>query len=310
MKKIFWCLFLLAGYAAPALFAQVPVKVITQVSKEAVSATGKDVALTVLPPISGGLIYDPFIRPITTGAVSDLPNTSAVTATTPLVTKARQQRSLVEQIQRNIKAVQLKQLHAEQIELFRAKEKLPKAVEEESFFTENLYDISPDAAIRAESIELPVMIEPGMLYRGLALEREGKSIANILDNGLRVQDAGSESSTLITAYASHSQVASHVVRTADTKVTNLTNSPKSAVYWLYKRLSTELQIPVLVQVSGRTETGSLVVENKDIPPTQLTVFAKLKINNQARWCRVERAYNKDGILGFKITPFERIPVEK
>jgi hypothetical protein len=71
-----------------------------------------------------------------------------------------------------------------------------------------------------------------------------------------------------------------------------------------------LQIPVLVQVSGRTETGSLVVENKDIPPTQLTVFAKLKINNQARWCRVERAYNKDGILGFKITPFERIPVEK
>ena len=112
------------------------------------------------------------------------------------------------------------------------------------------------------------------------------------------------SSTLITAYASHSQVAAHVLQTAATKVTNLTNSPQSAVYWAYKRLTAELQIPVVVQVSGRTETSSIVVETHDIPAGNLTVLAKLKINDHARWCKIERAYTLGGKPAFKVTPFE------
>ena len=152
---------------------------------------------------------------------------------------------------------------------------------------------------------MPVIAEPNVLYRGLALDGEGKSIANILDNGLRVQDAGDESTTLTTAYASHSQVASHVIATANTKVTNLTSSPQGAVYWLYKRLTPELQVPVLVQVYGVEGEGSLVVENKDIPAENVNVLAKLKINDQARWCLIERA-SEEGQIGFKITPFEYV----
>lgn len=316
MKNILGCLFLLIALAAcplgaaaqmPAKVVQagkqavkaseaaaraVPVKVPVSVPKVAVMETG----FRVLPPNPGSMVQ-PALMPVNVPAgTSDL-----LSVTNPA---ARNQRPLWQQIQRDIKAAQLKKLHAEQIELFEAKQALPKLEEKEAFFTENLYDYSPDTAIRAESIALPVMTEPGMLYRGLALDKEGKSIANILDNGLRVKDAGDDSSTLITAYASHSQVAAHVLQTAATKVTNLTNSPQSAVYWAYKRLTAELQIPVVVQVSGRTETSSIVVETHDIPAGNLTVLAKLKINDHARWCKIERAYTLGGKPAFKVTPFE------
>ncbi len=296
------------GVIAP-LSAQVP-----EVARPLQIVRTASTHLHPLPPIPGGFVHDPFLR--THHIVTTVNNTERLVTKTVVnpsiphstapVTAARMQRSWMEQMQRDWKARQLKKQHAESVALAQARASLPKPVESEAFFTHSLEAVSPDKTIRAERIALPTLKEPGFLYRGLALDAEGTSIANILENGLRVQDAGDESTTLITAYASHSQVPSHIIATANKKVTNLTDNPQSAVYWLYKRLTPELQVPVLVRVSGRTETGSLVVETKDIPADQLTVFAKLKINNQARWCQIKRAVDENGQAGFKITPFEHV----
>ena len=310
MKKVFLFTLLFIFTAVANGYAQGKVLVTAAKATRATVAKGA-VMPKPLPPLPGTFVQPAFAQTGVAAATAELPAQAAVSAAqaasiSPVVTAPKAERSVLEQIQRDLKAKKLKELHAQQVALAQAKENLPKLQENEAFFTADLTPYAPDHEIRAEQIELPAIREPGILYRGLALDSQGNSVANILENGLRVEDAGDESTTLITAYASHSQVASHVVATANRKVTNLTDSPRGAVYWLYKRLSANLQMPVLVQVTGIERSGSLVVETEDIPAENLTVFAKLKINDHARWCKIERTSNDEGLVGFKVTPFEYV----
>lgn len=316
MKKLFLLPVLSLFIFATAAQAQVPS--VAKQSGQVATRTERGLLTSrkIAPPMPGSMVHDPFtpvkIEPIE----AKIPNIEIPTVQVPTVqpqvaaatpaqsTKTRvNSRSLWEQMKRNYQARKLKKIHAQSVALAQAKAKLPQPVESEAFFTTTLLPFSPDRDARMTPLEFPFMEEPDVLYRGLALDNEGKSIANILENGLRTQDAGEESTTLLVAYASHSQNPNFLADVATRKVTNLTSSPTNARYWIGKRISTELPVPVITRVTD-VGSGNWVTLHEDIPASQITVFAILKINNQARWCSIERATDAAGQVGFKITPFE------
>ena len=215
------------------------------------------------------------------------------------------QRSLWEQTKRDWKAHRLKQEHTAAVAFKQAKANLPQLQPEESFFTTTFNEVEPDKAVRAERIMLPIMKEPGVLYRGLVLSADGNAIANILLYGLRIQDnVGKEANTRILALSSHSRY--HVMHNSKVKTTNLTDSPQDAVFWCYKRLTPQTPVPVIVQVTGVKGSGPIIQISDDIPAENINVFAKLKVNGQARWCLIELACDDNGQAGFKITPAQYV----
>lgn len=150
---------------------------------------------------------------------------------------------------------------------------------------------------KLESGEEPVLIpfqnQRGLIYRGLALNADGAAVRNILKNGLRVQDVGKESNTLIASMAGPMS-RSAAVRAP---ITNLTDAASSAVMWAEKRLG-DGQIPVITVVKS-TQKGDIITTDRDIPAEDIyAVVALLNINGKRTWCKVEL----DGD-DFRITPY-------
>lgn len=221
------------------------------------------------------------------------------------------QRSWLEQKKRNWQAYQLhKQRQARDVEVqIQAQEKaarqallakLPKPNPVHQFVTKDFVNLLP-AQILAE--ELPLVTQPGVLYRGLALPADGKAIENILQNGLRVADVGKEANTRNLAMSAGMPGAGRAL--AKAPVTNLTSFPTEAVNWAVKRLSDNKPLLVVVAVNGQTQSGKVALVAEDIPASAVThLFAPLMLNGTSVWCKVELTPNGD----FLVTPYDITPV--
>lgn len=231
--------------------------------------------------------------------------------------KTLSKRNWLEQQKRNYKAAQLKkQRHRQQFqalqkmlkeqELELAKVALPPLVETKKFQTNDFADFVPVPRQQPKPT-VPYVAQPGSIaYRGLALAVDGNSVRNILKNGLRVQDAGEENSTLRLAYASHGGY--DAMRfLLENPVTNLTYGPKSAAAWGARRLSIDLPILTLVKVKGTFVGDSLETVTEDIPASDIEELAvRLNLEGNLTWCKV--TLNEDD--SFTLTPYEPFYKEK
>ncbi len=217
-------------------------------------------------------------------------------------------RSWITQQKRNIKAYQIKKdrrqqemLHKQALEKFeRAKQELPPLLTEESFSAPDLSAFIPQHNQQPKPT-VPFVSQPGeVAYRGLALSADGDSIRNIMTNGLRLQDAGEENSTLRLAYASHGgyYAMRHVL---EHPVTNITYGPNSAASWGAKRLGSSLPILTLIKIKGSFIGDSMETVTEDIPATQIEeVAVRLNLDGNLTWCKVQ--LNPDN--SFTLIPYE------
>ncbi len=223
---------------------------------------------------------------------------------------ATARRSWLEQQKRNWKAHQLhkqrrtrdleQQLQAQELAARQAiLAKLPKANLAHQFITQDFTPFLPEQ-IPAE--ELPLVAEPGVLYRGLGLPANGAAVRNILQNGLRVADVGTEANTRNLAYSGGQPGAVRAL--ANTPVTNLTSFPMNAAEWATKRITPDKPLLAVVAVNGQTEVGKVVLAAQDIPAGQIThFFVPLQVNGAPVWCNVQ--LGTDG--AFVITPYDIPP---
>ncbi|MBR2082931.1 MAG: hypothetical protein IJ876_08035 [Elusimicrobiaceae bacterium] len=223
------------------------------------------------------------------------------------------QRSWLEQQQRNFKAAQLKrqrrmrdtQLQQEAQELA-AREAilatLPKANPEHAFVRNDFTDLLPD---QMPPSDLPLVAEPGTLFRGLALATDGQAVANILQNGLLLADTGTEANTRNLAFAGGTRGAVQAI--SNHPVTNLTSFPVNAANWAVKRLTPEKPLVAVVAVNGQTQAGKIVLASEDIPASQITHFiVPLNVEASTVWCNVELQPDGD----FLITPYDIPPARE
>lgn len=220
------------------------------------------------------------------------------------------ERSWFTQQVRDIKAGQLKrqrkqqqlaekkaQLAAQELEAVKAN--LPPLIVEGSFTVADFTDLVPSGE-QANPI-VPFVAEPKKIaYRGMALDTDAEAIRNIIKNGLRLQDAGKENSTLRMAYASHTgwRTMSHI---AQNPVTNITDSPTAAAAWGIRRLSAKKPILTIVKIKGEFEGTTIEIVTTDIPADQIEeVAVRVNINGNLMWCKTQ--LNEDGSL--TLTPYE------
>ncbi len=244
-----------------------------------------------LPPMhvtpGGALLNSAISRQIATQQTALVLPTDPTHATA--ATGRADQRSWLVQQQRNYQAWKLKRLHARQIAL-------PHLRPQEAFHTADFKAFIADTAIIPA---LPFTQRPDYLYRGLGLQEDGAALANILQNGLRVEDAGNYSDKLLLSLAITPEDASLI---SAHKYTNLTSSPQMALRYALKnkRRCAKNVLPVIVAVQGEAEYTTVVRVQHDIAPTHIPyVIALLQINGTSTWCRIEQAQD-----GFLVTPYE------
>ena len=137
------------------------------------------------------------------------------------------------------------------------------------------------------------------MYRGLGLAADGASLRNILENGLLIKDVGRNSNDRRLAYASAGGMAA-LKAVARERVTNLTDSPDSALHYAWRHAGNGLV--VMVSVKESVERGAIVTVAHDIPAEQIhEVIALLEVNGKPAWCKIEPAED-----GFKITPYNSV----
>ena len=300
MKK-FFTLFIILSLSA-LLHAQAPAKITRQVAKKLVEKPTVGVGtLSHYGGARGALMgVDYHLTPRTYQTVVN--KTPAQTATP---------RPWLEQQKRNLKAAQLKKQRRQQQfqalktaldeqELELAKAALPPLLEEQKFQVNDFSDFVPVARQQPKPM-VPHVPQPGTIaYRGLALATDGNSVRNILKNGLRLQDAGEENSTLRLAYASHGGYAA-MRFLLENPVTNLTYGPRSAASWGARRLAQDLPILTIVKVKGTFDGDSLETVTEDIPASQIEELAvRLNLNGNLTWCKVTLQPDDTFIL----TPYE------
>lgn len=172
----------------------------------------------------------------------------------------------------------------------------PQLQEANSFTTADLTEFAVPNTPGQTLPEFPFQNQRGLIYRGMALDADGKAIRNILKNGLRTQDVGKESNTLLYSMAGPN------ARTAAVRqpLINLTDSGNDAVMWA-NRLRKQQILVVTVVKSSRT--GSVITSSKDIPATDIYAqTALLKINGKLTWCKLELEGND-----LRVTPYQEIP---
>ena len=298
MKKLL--ILCIAISLAHSLHAQAPAKATQQAAKALAKPTVGAGTLSRYNGARGGVMGVNYYLQ------RNLSNTQdAVTAT--------QQHTWWEQQKRNWKAHQLhqqrrardleQQLQTQELAARQAiLAKLPKANLEHQFITQDFTPFLPET-IPAE--ELPLATEPGILFRGLALPANGQAVQNILQNGLRVADVGTEANTRNLAIGGGMPGMGQAL--ANTPVTNLTSFPMNAATWAVKRMTDEKQLIAIVAVNGQTQAGKTVLVAQDIPAGQIThLFVPLSLNNTAVWCKVE--LTESGT--FLVTPYDIPPAVK
>ncbi len=235
----------------------------------------------------------------------------ALTVSGSLPGQKTPQRTWLEQQKRNWKAYRLHQtrrtrdLEAQiQVQERAAREailaKLPKANPTHQFIT---YDFAPLIPKQIPAEELPLVAEPGVLLRGMALPTDGEAVKNILQNGLRLEDLGSHATTKLLAISGGMRGAVSSVR----PVTNLTSFPPDALYWATQRIEPGKELPVITVVKNQPQSGKVVLVAEDIPAQNITyVFVPVNYDGKSVWGKVEIA--PDG--GFLVTPYDIAPETK
>lgn len=171
-----------------------------------------------------------------------------------------------------------------------------------ALLTENAFTAPDFKALRYKDglvPPLPFVRHPHYMYRGLGLAADGASLRNILENGLLIKDVGRNSNDRRLAYASAGGMAA-LKAVARERVTNLTDSPDSALHYAWRHAGNGLV--VMVSVKESVERGAIVTVAHDIPAEQIhEVIALLEVNGKPAWCKIEPAED-----GFKITPYNSV----
>lgn len=170
----------------------------------------------------------------------------------------------------------------------------PRLTEDAAFTTQNLTELSVPRTEREAAALHPFQNQRGLIYRGLALNSD-EAFRNILENGLLIKDAGSESNTLMLAISGGMGRPSTA---ACKKITNLTDKSTDAVMWAGKRMGRN-DINAVVVVKSQ-EKGDVIITTEDIPAEDIyAVTALLRVNGKPTWCKVELEGD-----GFRITPYQ------
>lgn len=288
MKKIY--LLVLVSMVAITAQAQTPAKTVRQGLKAATSAAPRTTP-----------------RTLTTG-LTQLPHGLDRQITQTVVNTSRAQRPWITQQARNYKAWQLKRQRrvrdeqtlklAQQAQELQAKRAaLPPLQPEQAFETD---DFTPFVTQELPAAPLPLLEEPGKLYRGLALAADGESIKNILTNGLLLKDLGNHATTKLLAMSGGTRGAVSAVR----PVTNLTSLPQDAVYWATQHQTQGHDLRVVVSVEGISQSGKIVIYSDDIPAEKITqVLIPLKLNEVPTWCEI--SLTSEG--HFLVIPYQTVP---
>ncbi len=173
----------------------------------------------------------------------------------------------------------------------------PLLAQEHSFTAADLTELAVSREEALQAPAFPFQNQRQLIYRGMALDTDGKAIRNILENGLRTQDVGKEANTLILSIAGP-----HSWDPAIRKpLINLTDSSADAVMWAGKRL-TQGQIMV-VSVVKSNRTGSIITASENIPTSEIYAqTALLKINGKPIWCKLELDGENLRIIPYAVNP--------
>lgn len=173
----------------------------------------------------------------------------------------------------------------------------PILAQDKTFSSADLTNWIVSRAEAAQAPAFPFDNQRALIYRGMALDGDGKAIRNILENGLRTQDVGKESNTLLISIAGPNAHAAGFCK----PVINLTDSSADAVMWANKRLNKNQTLVVTVVKSN--DKGDIIVTSDNIPAEDIyALTALLKIDGVPTWCKVELEGE-----GFKITPYQENP---
>ncbi len=177
--------------------------------------------------------------------------------------------------------------------------KLPQINPAHQFTTKDFTNLLPK---QISTSQVPLVDEPGVLFRGMALPTDGEAIKNILQNGLRVADAGTQANTRSLAVAGGQPGVSRIL--AKTPVTNFTSFPTGAVTWANRRVTDNKTLIAIVAVNEQTQAGEIVQLAHDIPPSQIVRFlVPLTIDGKTVWCHIQLDLNGD----FLVTPYDISP---
>ncbi len=160
-------------------------------------------------------------------------------------------------------------------------------------------DFTPLITDQISTQQLPLLERPGVLYRGMALEDDGSSVQNILQNGLRLQDLGSHATTKLLAMSGGMRGTVSATR----PVTNLTSIPSEALYWATQRIESGKPLLVIMAVTGQHQSGKVVLLSQDIPADQIShVVVPLQVEGKPTWCNVQLT----DAGTFLVTPYQPV----
>lgn len=133
------------------------------------------------------------------------------------------------------------------------------------------------------------------MYRGMALDAEGKSLRHILQNGLEVSKSHYEN---FAAYDGQEYP-------EDAAAIYAAHSPKHAQYYILSDLNSEQYLPVILHIKKVGWRMTVSVPH-DIPPSWIyRVSALLKVGGQLQWGEI-KWQNK----GFVFLPYPVPPSKK
>lgn len=152
--------------------------------------------------------------------------------------------------------------------------------------------------------DLPVPTNKIYLYRGMGLDEN--ALRNVLTNGLRPQDVGSQANALNTQMRlvgmGTMPVTQDMMKDMDVKQTYLTPKASETMHYAYMHSFAEGRIPVVVTVRGWRENDSHHVVSEIIPASDFVEVSAMVKGPQGTpiWCRVKLA--EDG-KSFVFAPY-------
>ena len=149
------------------------------------------------------------------------------------------------------------------------------------------------------------------LYRGMGLDE--KALRNVLKNGLRARDTGSEANAVELqtrlVQGGTMPISSDLLKDMHTQQTNLTTDPQGTLHYVYLHSFTQGKVPVIVTVRNWRPKGhnGYFVTKEDIPVSdfvEVSAFVQGP-NNTPIWCRVSLAEDGHSLVFAPYMPFER-----
>lgn len=266
--------------------AQVPLRQAAAVSKDLARGSSAVRTLSVRPIDPLPLIPQKPVRPVLPPTVSTGPTQQWIT---------NNQRLLIN-LQRlwgtsTIQAIRNVRKWGAQ---YPRKNPRPVLQTDQSFRRANLAGLSvPESQIK-DMPPHPFQNQRLLIYRGLALDVDGRAVRNILENGLLLKDVGPYANTLLYSLSGPYSRS----RSVQNPVINLTDNSDSAANWAKTRKSPN-QICVVTVVQSN-QTGRTIMHNHDIPSDAIyAVTALLMVNGTPAWCKVEWDNGE-----FLITPYQ------